>query len=144
MVKVELIGFKINGLEILNNITESGLIKLGNTSDFEVQFDEKCGSACAVMKQTIEMVDKPENFHLDMEVQGMFQIDGIKSMADKKKAHSRCYDEMFPYANHIIKVLSVDLGMPLCISKQPMELGSVRVGSKPDKKGNGGKIIEMK
>lgn len=143
MLRVEMIGFKISGLEILNNITESGPIKLGNTSDFEVQFDEKCGSACAVMRQTIELVDKPESFHLDMEVQGIFQIDGIKTMADRKKAHSRCYDEMFPYANHIIKVLSVDLGMPLYIRKQPMELGSVHFGGKPDKKGNSGKIIEM-
>lgn len=142
MIKVDMIGFKIVGLELLNRIQEAGPVQLGNRYDFDVKFNSE-GVSCATIKETIEMVGHPELFHIDLALEGIFETEGVESMEDKKEAHLRCHDELFPYAKQIISHLCLDTGLPgLSIPKSRMELDKIHCGEKP--KSKNGKIIDLK
>lgn len=140
MVKVNMLGHKILGLELLNRLQETGPVQLGNSYDFDIEFNKE-GVSYARIKETIEMIDHPELFHIDLALEGLFEIEGVKSMEDKKEAHLKCHDELFPYAKQIIAHLCVDTGLPgLSIPKNYMELDKVHFGRKPKM----GKIVDLK
>lgn len=138
---MNMLGYKIVGLELLNRLQEAGPVQLGNSYDFDVKFNRE-GVSYATIKVTIEMIDHPEMFHIDLVLQGMFEIE-VKSMEDKKEAHLKCHDELFPYAKQIISHLCLDTGLPgLSIPKSCMELDKIHCGEKP--KSKNGKIIDLK
>lgn len=140
-MEINMLGYKIVGLELLNRLQEPGPVQLGNSYDFDVEFNRE-GVSYATIKETIEMVGHPELFHIDLALEGMFEIE-VKSMEDKKEAHLRCHDELFPYAKQIISHLCLDTGLPgLSIPKSRMELDKIYCGEKPKPKN--GKIIDLK
>lgn len=139
MVKINMLGHKILGLELLNRLQEEGPVQIGSHYDFDVEFNKE-GVSFATIKETVELIDHPELFHIDLALEGMFEIEGVKTMEDKKEAHLKCHDELFPYVKQIISHLCVDTGLPgLSIPKSHMELDKIHCGEKPK-----GKIVELK
>lgn len=142
MLETVLRAYKICKLEILNEISE-GPVKLKNSFDFDVEFDKEGKIAFGTLSENVELIESQEQFHMNIEIKGVFQINGVKSSNDRKEAHLKIYDSLFPYAHQIISHLGLDCGIPdLNIPKHPMKLDSIHFGEKPGKKN--GKIIEMK
>ena len=143
MVQVEMNGFKINNLSILNDIKEEGEKKLKNTFDFNVEYDRESELAFAFLTEKIEMVGDPKEFYIDLVLEGVFHVTGIKNKNDRKNVHLKLYDALFPYASHVLSHITLDCGLPgLMIQKHPLELGEVHLGETPQNKN--GKIIDMK
>lgn len=141
MLKINMLGYKIVGLELLNQIQEAGPVQLRSFYDFDVKFNKEGGMSFATLKETIEMIDHPEMLHIDLMLEGMFEIEGVKSLEDRKEVHLKCHDELFPYAKQIVSHLCVDTGLPgLSIPKNYMELDKIHFKKEPKK----GKIIELK
>lgn len=141
MIKAGLMGFKICNLSIYNNIEGDGPVKLKHSFHFDAKFDEESKMALGTLTEKIELDGHYEQFHLNLEIQGVFEIENIKSNNDKKAANLIFYEELFPYASQIIAYLALDCGFPgLRIEKHTLELNSIHFGERP----KNGKIIEMK
>jgi len=132
MLKVDLIDYRINRLDMVNNLgmDVSGTVGIVETSDFYI--DYKGDIAVTTLTGYLEMEDCGNQFHIDLKVEGYFFIKGITSNKIKKEAHVKCYDILFPYADQIVRMLSVSCGiLGLRMSKKPMEPEDVHIGEKP-------------
>ena len=138
-------GFRIRRLSIQNNIGGNGPVKLRSSFDFDVDFDEESETAVAVLTERIELDEHPEQYHIELALEGFFQYSGINNKNDRKIAHSKLYDALFPYADQILAYLVLDCGFAgLRIEKHKMDLEHIHFGEKPKPEKKNGKIIEMK
>ena len=55
MSKVELLGYKISRLDLVNNLEESGEVRLSDKMEFSVKFEPENSMAVAVLAQYLEM-----------------------------------------------------------------------------------------
>lgn len=136
-----MMGFQIKNLSVVNDIMQEGEIKLENTSSFDVKYNQESELTHAFLTERIEIDGHPEEYSVCLVVEGVFHVSGVKRISDKRTAHLKLYNDLFPYASHILSHLALDCGMPgLTIQKHPVELDEVHFGEKPQS----GKIIEMK
>ena len=97
-VIAELLSYKINRLTMMNNITDSGMVQLENVMDFDVKYRHDC-LAVAVLTEYVRHRLDPDLFWFELELQGLFRLDGIDNADDKREVHVKCYDDLFPHAN---------------------------------------------
>ena len=143
MVKIEMAGFRIKNLSILNDIEENGEVRLRSSFDFTVDYDKDSEAAVAVLTERIELDGYPEQYHIELALEGAFQVSGVKNNSDRKAAHLKFYDSLFPYADQILACLVLNCGFAgLRLQKHEMDLENIHFGEKPEKKP--GKVIEMK
>lgn len=131
MVNVTLIGYKIKGIDLLNAIKQQGQLQVANSFGFNVAYSPDNTRAVAELTDSVQMVDHPEEFHLDLTIEGVFDITGITDNETKKDAHIMCYDALFPYANQLVTQLATNSGMAgLIFKKIPMKRESIQFGQK--------------
>ena len=120
MGKVELLGYKISRLELLNGLEESGEVSLSDHMEFSVRFEPGEDMAVAVMEQYLGM-EGSSKFHLKLVLEGIFHVDSIKNGKFPKEEQLKCYDSLFPYADQIIRMLSIESGlMEIAVEKNEM------------------------
>ncbi|EOS20908.1 hypothetical protein C806_04716 [Lachnospiraceae bacterium 3-1] len=107
MGKVELLGYKVSRLELLNELEESGEVRLSDHMEFSVSFEPGEDMAVAVLEQYLGMKG-PSKFCLKLVLEGIFHVDGIRNGKFPKKEQLKCYDSLFPYADQIIRMLSIE------------------------------------
>ena len=78
MGKVELLGYKISRLELLNGLEESGEVSLSDHMEFSVRFEPGEDMAVAVLEQYLGMEDSSK-FCLKLVWEGIFHVDGIRN-----------------------------------------------------------------
>ena len=128
MGKVELLGYKISRLELLNELEESGEVRLSDHMEFSVRFEPGEDMAVAVLEQYLGMEDSSK-FHLKLVLEGIFHVDGIKNGKFPKEEELKCYDSLFPYADQIIRMPSIESGlMEAAVEKKDLEPVSVGNG----------------
>lgn len=121
MGKVELLGYKISRLELLNELDESGEVSLSDHMEFSVRFEPGEDMAVAVLAQYLGMEDSSK-FYLKLVLEGIFHVDGIRNGKFPKKEQLKCYDSLFPYADQIIRMLSIESGlMEVAVEKKDLE-----------------------
>ena len=131
MVDVTLIGYKIKSIDLLNTIKRQGELKIGNTFGFNVAYSSDNTRAVAELTDSVQMVDRPEEFHLDLTIEGIFEVNGITDNETKKDAHIMCYDALFPFANQLVTQLATNSGMAgLIFKKIPLKRESIQFGKK--------------
>ena len=131
MVDVSLVGYKIKGIDLLNTIKQQGSLQIGNTFAFNVAYTPDNTRAVAELIDSVQMVDHPEEFHLDLTIEGIFELTGIEDNESKKDAHIMCYDVLFPYANQIVTQLVTSSGMAgLVFKKIPLQRDRIQFGQK--------------
>ena len=141
MVNAELMGHKISSLNMRNALEGSGELEIKRNSDFDVTYKFESGIAVATLAECLRTDDDLNNFYIDLTLEGVFHITGVKSEASKKKAHIKCYDDLFPYAAQIISQLTMNSGMGgVVLEKRTNQSVSVTSGEKP----KSDKIIEFK
>ena len=143
-VIAELLTYKINRLTMMNDITDSGMVQLENVIDFDVKYRQD-SLAVAVLTEYVRHRLAPDLFWFELELQGLFRLDGIDNADDKREVHMKCYDDLFPYANQIMSYLAKNSGMiNFNLKKSPINQESVKFGSRSENNTNIGKIVELR
>lgn len=145
MVRVELMDYKLSRLDLVSRLETDGPVRLANGMDFVMEFEgDGNGMTEAVLKESIEVDGCPDQFCIKLEMEGLFYIAGVKDTGTKKEAHVKCYDELFPYANQVIKHLAAESGMPgLSLKKRHMDKEDISISGQPGDEGSG-KVITFK
>ena len=77
--------------------------------------------AVAVLEQYLGMEDSSK-FCLKLVLEGIFHVDGIRNGKFPKEEQLKCYDSLFPYADQIIRMLSIESGlMEVAVEKKDLE-----------------------
>lgn len=84
MISAELISYKITKLKITNNIPEDGTVELENIVGFDVKHKSGDRTAVAVMTESVKHRKNANLFSIELEVKGMFRLEGINSVESKK------------------------------------------------------------
>lgn len=143
MLSVELVFYKIYDIKMSNNLKDNGLIQLENSMGFDLKFGQDDQSAVAVLTEYVRHREEPNLFCIELVVQGIFRLTGIKNVSAKREAHLKCYDELFPYANQIMTYLTGNSGMNgFMLKKFPIEFADINFGTKPDNM-DSGKVIKL-
>lgn len=123
-----------------NNLSAGGVIQLDNTMELDVEYEPDGESVEAVLTVCVRHRKHPNQFYIELDLQGIFRLDGINGAASKKETHIRCYDTLFPFASQIMTYLATNSGMQgFMLQKMEMEPETVNFGAKPNDK-----IIEFR
>lgn len=145
MLKMELLDYRISRLDMLNKLNKSeedGEVEISDKMDFSVDFKFKNNLAVAVLTECLEM-EASNKFYIELTLEGFFHVEGITSDKLKKEAHVRCYDGLFPYADQLIRMLSLSSGiLGLALKKRALDLKNVHIGKKP-RDAKDGKVIDF-
>lgn len=129
MVNVEMACYKIESLNMINNINDIEMLEGINSSYFSVDFKKDNTIAIATLRERIETEGKPSRFRIELILEGVFSIDGVRTKAQKEEAQRRCYDDLFPIAEQIIKYLTMNSGMSEGVSIPKRSPQKVNLGS---------------
>ena len=77
MLKVELIDYKVSKLDMVNNLGMDESAEISGTSGFTVNFDGDI--AVATLTECLEFEGSHNQFHMELELDGYFSIQGITS-----------------------------------------------------------------
>lgn len=141
MSYVELACFKIKELNMQNKIINTQEIAGYNTGGISVEFNDDHTMAIATLVEEIGLEDEPSKFYIKLILEGVFSLEGVRTKAQKEKVHRRCYDDLFPLAEQIIRFLTIHSGMSEGISIQKRTLKQVNASSKPEKRSE--KLIDF-
>lgn len=143
-VTAELLTYKINKLTMINDITDNGTVQLENMMEFDIKYGQD-GLAVAVLTEYVRHRLNPNLFWLELELQGLFRVNGIDNAVDKRAMHIKCYDEMFTHADEIVTYLAKNSGMiNFSLKKIPINQEAVNFGPKPESSTDIGKIVELR
>lgn len=117
MSYVELACYKIRKLNMQNKIIDTQEIVGYNKDHISVEFNEDHTMAIATLVEEIGLEDDPSKFYIKLILEGVFSLEGVRrTKAQKEKVHRRCYDDLFPFAEQIIRFLTIHSGMSEGIS----------------------------
>ncbi len=141
MGHVEMTCCFIKKLEMVNNILESDIIKCCDTGRFSVDYSEDFTMGVATLVDRIELEENPSQFCIELTLEAVFLLDGVRKKSSRETAHRECYDAMFPVASKIVNFLSINSGMGGGITIQKHPLKQVNFGPEPQEKNE--KIIDF-
>lgn len=143
-VTAELLTYKINKLTMMNDIINNGTVQLENIKEFDVKYGQE-SLAVAVLTEYVRHRLNPNLFWLELELQGLFRVNGIDNAVDKRAMHIKCYDEMFAHADEIMTHLAKNSGMiNFSLKKIPINQELVNFDPKPESSTDIGKIVELR
>ena len=126
---------------MVNALEEQGEHRLANTFGFTIDYTPDNTQAVAELTDTLEVVNYPGDFHIDLSVQGIFDLTGIVDTETKKDAHLMCYDLLFPLVSQHMEMLASNSGMAgLKIKKIPIKRESIHFGERTE---DSSKIIDF-
>lgn len=141
MSYVELACYKIKKLNMQNKIIDTQEIVGYNKDHISVEFNEDHTMAIATLVEEIGLEDDPSKFYIKLILEGVFSLEGVRTKAQKEKVHRRCYDDLFPLAEQIIRFLTIHSGMSEGISIQKRTLKQVNSDPEPEKRNE--KLIDF-
>lgn len=148
MVDVELLGYKINKINMVNNLAETGPLQLSNHMEFKINHgdDDESFREFILLSYT-ECSEDPGMFFLEIELQGIFKIDNVTNTNVKEEANFRCYDELYYYMEQIMTyIITENTGIVGFQLPKPNFLSEYTdsEGNKPTGESSNGRIIEFK
>lgn len=111
MLDIELFGYKISKINMINDIPETGPLQLKNNIKFNIDYADDNETAEAILLSCIEHMKNPGMFLLEIEIKAIFEMDGIKSIDEREEANLRCYDELFYCMEQIMAYLMANTGI---------------------------------
>lgn len=126
--------YKIESLKMINNINDIEMLEGINSSYFSVDFKKNNTIAIATLKERVETEGKPSRFCIELILEGVFSIDRVRTKAQKDEVHKKCYDDLFPIAEQIIKYLTMNSGMSEGVSIPKRSIEKVNLESDPEEK----------
>lgn len=145
MLQVELLEYKIVRLEMVNLIDEAKDISISNGTESEGQFEDEEDLAMVHLTEYVEMVDGYDMFHIELELEGFFHIEGMETREIRKEAHAMCYDKLRTYAVQIIKHLGVETGFAeFAMPQRFMDTDLIEFGEEPEDRRKNAMKFQMK
>lgn len=114
MAQLHMISYKLQDMQFFNKLEAPGQIQLENNFSFSVDYD-RAGTRCvAKLYQCVKdkAADNNHKFFVSVEMLGVFEITGAVSEGDKRAIHVETYNQVFPYAEMLVKQLCAAGGMP--------------------------------
>ena len=141
MAKATLQGFKITKIDMVSAINDPGDFMATTQFEFDVHYTPDNTHAIAELTITLEMANQPEEFHIDLTLEGAFNLSGVVDTETKKDAHIMCYDVLFTAANQLIKLLVSHGGIAgFELGKVQLKRENIHFGEETE---NSGKIIDF-
>ncbi len=107
-------------------IKENMQLKVQNQSSLGVNYSDDNKTCFATLTNKTFAPDQPDIFNIEIELVGIFSCEGIKIDEDKKKAHVRAYELLFPYIQLMVADLSRKAGLsPLMIEMAQIDSDAV-------------------
>lgn len=145
MLQVELLEYKIVRLEMVNMIEEAKNVRLLNSTESEGQFEDEEDLAMVHLTEYVEMDGGYDLFHIELEMEGFFHIEGMKTREIRKEAHAMCFDKLRTYAVQIIKHLGVETGFAeFTMPQRFMETDLIEFGEEPEERRKKAMKFQMK
>lgn len=141
MAHVELACYKIEKLNMLNRILDTQIMEGIHNDHFSVDYSKDNTMAIATLIESIEMKGKPSKFYIELILEGVFSLEGVRTKAQKEEAYRKYYDDLFPIAQKIIKFLTINSGMSEGVSIQKRTFKQVNFGSEPEERNE--KLIDF-
>ena len=135
MAELNLLSHKLQDLQFFNKLAAPGQIQLENNFSFSVNYSPDNTKCMAKLYQCVkDKTDTPDHrFFVSVEVLGMFEVTGSLTDEDKRDFHVACYNQLFPYAEMMVKQVCGAGGMPnFTLIRQRMTRDNVVVNH-PDK-----------
>lgn len=114
MPELNMISYKLQDMQFFNKLETPGQIQLENNFSFSVDYNAPCTRCVAKLYQCVKdkAADNNHKFFVSVELIGVFDITGPVSEADKRLIHVQTYQQVFPYAEVLVKQLCAAGGMP--------------------------------
>lgn len=137
MAQLNMLSYKLRDLQFFNKLETSGQIQLENSFSFSVNYTADNTRCMAALYQCVK--DKTgssdHSFFVCVELAGVFEVTGELTDKDKRDFHVMCYQQLFPYADMLVKQVCAAGGMPnFLLLRQRMDRDSV-VLSRPANEG---------
>lgn len=114
MNNLNLVSYKLQDMQFFNKLDRAGEIQLENSFSYSVDYNQDNTQCKAKFYQCVKdkSVTDDHKFFVSVELIGIFEIEGDVTDEDKREIHVRSYQQLFPYAETLVKQLCAAGGMP--------------------------------
>lgn len=133
MAELNMVSYKLQDLQFFNKLETPGQIQLENNFSFSVNYNQDNTRCMAKLYQCVkDKTDSPDHrFFVSAELVGIFEVTGPITDQDKQDFHIMCYQQLFPYADLLVKQVCSAGGMPgFAMIRRKMSRDSVVVNHK--------------
>jgi len=111
---LNLLSYKLQDMQFFNKLDKAGQIQLENSFSYSVDYNQDNTRCLGKFYQCVKdkSVTDDHKFFVSVELVGSFEIEGEVSDEDKREIHVRSYQQLFPYAEMLVKQLCAAGGMP--------------------------------
>ncbi len=129
MSKVQMIGYKVSDLSIVNHYENTQRIQTKSSCSYSVTFT-KNGICIGTFKVDMEDSEKSGKFAVHAVVSGFFRYPDDEK---QETVHVLTHQALFPYVRALITTVTVNAGMaPIILPEvDPMEQGIYRINKNP-------------
>ena len=114
MPELHMVSYKLQDMQFFNKLAQPGQVQLTNNFSYSVDYSPDNKRCVAKLYQCVKDKTEDENhkFFVSVEMIGVFDIPGPITDEDKKDIHVQTYQQLFPYAEVLVKQLCAAGGMP--------------------------------
>ncbi len=135
MTELNMISYKLQDLQFFNKLDQAGQVQLSNSFSFSVDYNAENTRCMAKLYQCVKdkASDEDHKFFVSIELAGVFEIVGEVTDEDKREIHVRTYQQVFPYAELLVKQVCAAGGMPgFMLLRHKMNPNDVAMSRKSD------------
>lgn len=133
MTDLNLTSYKLQDMQFFNKLERSGQVQLENSFSYSVDYNQDNTRCLAKFYQCVKDKRGDENhkFFVSVELVGSFEIEGEITDEDKREIHVRTYQQLFPYAETLVRQVCAAGGMPnFMLIRHRMDPNDVAVNKK--------------
>ncbi len=132
-MELNMLSYKLQDMQFFNKLDKPGQVALENSFSYSVDFSQDNTRCIAKLYQCVKDKEPDQNhkFFVSVELVGMFELTGPVTLEDKKDAHVQTYQQLFPYAEMMVKQVCAAGGMPnFVLLRHKMDRDKVAVNQK--------------
>lgn len=132
-MELNMISYKLQDLQFFNKLDKPGQIQMENNFSYSVDYNKENTRCIAKLYQCVKdkTDDQNHKFFVSIELLGVFDITGEVTDEDKKSIHIQTYQQVFPYAELLVRQLCAAGGMPnFVLLRHRMERDKVAINKK--------------
>lgn len=133
MTELNLISYKLQDMQFFNKLDRAGQVRLENNFSYSVDYNSDNTRCAAKFYQCVKDKREDENhrFFVSVELLGQFEIVGEVTDEVKREIHVRSYEQLFPYAELLVRQVCAAGGMPnFMLVRHRMDPNSVAINKK--------------
>ncbi len=132
-MELNMISYKLQDLQFFNKLDKPGQVQMENNFSYSVDYNKENTRCIARLYQCVKDKTEDQNhkFFVSVEVIGVFEISGLITDEDKKNIHIQTYQQIFPYAEVLVRQVCSAGGMPnFALLRHKMDPDKVSINRK--------------